>query len=523
MRHTVAISDIHLCEAEPGSGLWMRYRQKSYSPDAEIAEMLDALRERVRGDALSVVLNGDIFDFDAPRVVEHESVFHDLPRTAEHAVPMAAAILDDHDEFVAALARVLDEGHSVVFVSGNHDVQMTLPEVREIVRGRLVDAALALRPGAAAVSADVRAELEARVLFRAWFHETPDGIVLEHGNQYDAYCSYRYPMAPFGSLPGEIQPTMGSLATRLLVSRMGYFNPHVDDTFMLSTFGYIAHWARYYLFSRRSLAVAWAVGALRTIATLVLRRDPEKRERRRANIASAVRETGAPMKVVARHARLFERPAEDRLDLVVRELWVDRVGLLGLSVLLLVLAVALLPGLLKLLALLSPVALVVYEVRTPKLPLDETWRRVNRAARRVAKIHKARAVVLGHTHNPEGVWDGDVFYGNTGSWSAAFHDIACTQPLFDERPLVWLTSDDDTRGKLRGGLFSWKDGRFVSRDQGGSPSPRDDGAPRPVSPLGALGPQVCYSVGTDLARTTPGRDAANASAKTPGNPSHSAR
>jgi UDP-2,3-diacylglucosamine pyrophosphatase LpxH len=465
MRHTVAISDVHLCEAEPSQGLWMRYRQRVYSPGTEIAAMLDALRARIRGDELSVVLNGDIFDFDAPRVVDHESVFHNLPRTAEYAVPMIAAILDDHEPFTAALGRVLADGHTVVLISGNHDVQLTLEEVRGLVRARLVDAALAALGGAGSAERPSiqREALEARVLFRAWFHKTPDGVVLEHGNQYDAYCCYRYPMAPFGSAPGEIQPTMGSLATRLLISRMGYFNPHVDGSFMLSGFGYLMHWARYYLFSRRSLAIVWAVGALRTIATLILRRDPERAERRRANIQAAARETSVRAADAARHARLFERPAEDRLDLVVRELWVDRIGLLALAVLFGVASLWFFPGWLKLLALTVPCALVLYEMRTPKQPLHETWRRVNRAARRVAKVHRARAVVFGHTHHPEGAWKNGVFFGNTGSWSAAFRDVACTVPLYEERPLVWLTSDDDRTGELRGGLMAWKSGRFVAR------------------------------------------------------------
>src|SRR5262245_38676186 len=103
MFHTVAISDIHLCELEPTDGLWMRYRQAPYSPDAEVASMLDALREEMKRlppgrtrafdrNELTLVLNGDIFDFDAPRVIDRKSVFHDLPRSAEHAVPVMEAI-----------------------------------------------------------------------------------------------------------------------------------------------------------------------------------------------------------------------------------------------------------------------------------------------------------------------------------------------------------------------------------------------------------------------------------------------
>jgi hypothetical protein len=86
------------------------------------------------------------------------------------------------------------------------------------------------------------------------------------------------------------------------------------------------------------------------------------------------------------------------------------------------------------------------------------WQRVQRSARRVARAHKARAVVFGHTHHPEGVWEDGVVYGNSGTWSAAYKDLECTQPVDDERPLVWLRSEGST---LSGGLVTWKEGRFV--------------------------------------------------------------
>ncbi len=454
MRHTVVISDIHLCEVERTSGLWMRYRQAAFSPDRELAEMIAELRRQVRGDALTFVLNGDVFDFDAPRVVGEESVFHDLPRTAENAVTTMGAILDDHPIVVDALGRLLAEGHEVVFISGNHDVQLTLPAVRALLTERLIDAA---KGG----TGESREALGARIAYRAWFHQTADGIVIEHGNQYDAFCSYRYPMAPFGRDTREIQPTMGSLATRNLISRMGYFNPHVDSSFMLSAPGYVLHWARYYLFSRRSLALAWANGAVRTLLELLRVRDPGTKTRRRWNLASAAKETGVTLRRVARHARLAQGPAEDRLGLVVRELWVDRAALLSAVVLiglvwLLVASGPLLAG-----AALAPILFVGYELFVPKTPLDATWRAVQRAARKVAAIHKASAVIFGHTHQPEGVWDTGMFLGNTGSWSAAFKDLECTQPLYEARPVIWLKSEA-SKG-LEGGLATWKDGRFTEQ------------------------------------------------------------
>jgi UDP-2,3-diacylglucosamine pyrophosphatase LpxH len=455
MRHTVVISDIHLCETERSEGLWMRYRQAAYSPDREIAIMLAELRDRVRGEPLSFVLDGDIFDFDAPRVVGQESVFHDLPRTAENAVATIGAILDDHPLFVDALAKLIIARHEVVFISGNHDVQLTLPEVRAVLRARLVDAASRIE------GAPPRAALEARVLFRAWFHKTVDGVVIEHGNQYDLYCTYRYPMAPFGRDPHTIQPTMGSLAARNLTSRMGFFNPHVDSSFMLSAVGYVTHWAKHYLFSRRSLAFAWAGGAVRTLLELLRVREPGSRDRRRGNMAAAAQETGAPLRRVARHARLFARPAEDRLPLVMRELWIDRVALVGATLVTALVWLLVARGALAAGAALAPLFLVGYELAVPKATLDATWKVVQRTSRKVAAIHKASAVVFGHTHHPEGVWEGGVFYGNTGSWSAAFRDLECTQPLFEERPVVWLRSD--ARGHVTGGLVTWKPGRFTEQ------------------------------------------------------------
>ncbi|HSO00391.1 MAG TPA: hypothetical protein VLS89_18995, partial [Candidatus Nanopelagicales bacterium] len=434
MRHTVAISDIHLCEQEPGEGFWMHWRRAAYAPDQDIAAMLDALRAEVRGADLELVLNGDVFDFDAPRFLQGRSLYHDFPRDAAHDAPALEAILDHHPGFVDALGRVLADGHTLVVVSGNHDAQLTLPEVRDVLRRRLVRAALATDPG---LNGDA---LAARVVFRAWFHKTPDGIVLEHGNQYDPYCSFRYPMEPWGRTPGLIQPTLGSLAFRFMIARMGYFNPHVDETFMLTPMGYIAHWARYWLFSRRSLLAIWASGAARTLLRLVRSRDPGQKDRRHACLLAAARETGAPFPALVRHARLFARPVEDHPGLIARQLWLDRAALLLLALLLAAAWLLVVPAALAPAAVVAPAAFLTYELSTRRPPLGSSWRGIRGAARAIARAHRARAVIFGHTHNPEGTWEDGVFYGNTGSWSSAFADEACTKPLCSERPLIWLRS-----------------------------------------------------------------------------------
>lgn len=454
MRHTVVISDIHLCEVEPGAGEWMRYRQRPCLPDAEIGKMLDALCKRVEKDHLTLVLNGDIFDFDAPRVIEGVSRFHDLPRTAEHSVPAMAAILDDHPLFVEALAKVLRQGHEIVFISGNHDAALTLPEIRSLISTRLANATV----GSHASHAHHLVKM--RIHFRAWFHLTPDGILVEHGHLYDQYCAFRYPMAPYLDDSREIVPTIGSIGTRVLVARLGYFNPHVDRSFNLTKLGYAWHWVRYYLFTRRSLVAVWLYGITCIMTRIVRARQRPSREKKRRNIVECVRETGARLWATARHARMLESPADSPFG-IGRDLWVDRIAVLVLGVTLgIVLAVRQgLPwGPLWIVAAL--VLFRLYHRFAPRPRLTESWERISDVMHQVARVHRARAVVFGHTHTPFGEWNKGIFHGNSGSWSAAV-STETGELLVDERPLVWLRMS--VTNEIDGGLYAWTSGTFEER------------------------------------------------------------
>lgn len=469
MHHTVAISDIHLSENEPGDGLWMRYRQAPYAPDAEIAAMLAAIRAEAEAGGgeravVTLVLNGDVFDFDAPRVRDGASVFHDDPRDAAHDAPATERILDDHPVFVDAMGEHLAAGHRVVMISGNHDAQVTLPEVREVVRRRFVDAALR-RGASGSPSSERRAAIEARVEFRAWFYLTGDGVLIEHGHQYDPYCAYRYPVEPYephaaGTSP-VIKPTMGSLATRLLTGRMGYFNPHVDRTYTLGAAGYFRHWLRRYLFSRHSLGFAWFFGSLRTAWALLRARDPGDERRARCHRAAAAEEAGVALERIDRHAELFASPAEEGMRRVLRELYLDRTALIAVCVLFALAWWAI--GVDGTWWVPFTVALVAFvnEARLPGATVGDRWRGVDDAMERVAAVHGARAVLFGHTHHPHGRFtEGGQFFANLGTWSSAYLDLECTQPAYRERSLVWLRSDGD---KLEGGLYAWIDGRLEPR------------------------------------------------------------
>ena len=258
MRHILILSDLHLWQATDHDDMWMRYRHRRFVPDAQLAAMIESVYAQIGSASLELVLNGDIFDFDIPPVVNGQAVPASAPRTGLEARTRLAAILDDHELFLAVLARILQRGDRVVFISGNHDIQMSLPEARNYLVERLINKLRILFPSARDYNA------YKQVQFRAWYYQTRDGVHIEHGNQYDVYCSVPDPAAPLSS-GQRLRPNAGGLVIEHLIGHLGYFNPNVDSTFLLTTREYLTHWQTYYRNNPQSLVGTWFFGSLRIV------------------------------------------------------------------------------------------------------------------------------------------------------------------------------------------------------------------------------------------------------------------
>jgi UDP-2,3-diacylglucosamine pyrophosphatase LpxH len=453
-RHTVIISDVHLSQAhpaDPSDPLWMRYRLRDYHPDEEYAGFVDHLLATRGGDAIELVYNGDVFDFDAPWVKDGTSSFDEFPLDDAGCADHIRRILRDHDVWLRATARLLLAGHRLLIMSGNHDVELHWPGVRRAIREEIARVA----------PLDARA-LEERVRFRAWFHVTEDGIYIEHGSQYDMFSCVRYPMLPVTRTRDWTHPQMGKLAFKRTGSRMGYFNPYYEETFYLGFVGYMRHWYEFYARSHRHVIRTWFWGGLRTVAEIWRHRHGEDWSAENRALARA--ETGARADQIDRTAALFARSADRTMIPILRELWLDRVALLGLVVSCALAALAL--GGARAAGISLGVTFVlgaIYEIATPKPDL-RTYDSAPHTVRTLFEIHGARAICLGHTHRPFGAWDdGDParFYGNSGSWCPAFRDQLCTQPVLARRPLLVLTSEG---GEMWGGLHWW-DGEALAPEQ----------------------------------------------------------
>jgi len=65
MNRYLILSDLHLCDVEDHPDGWKDYKSSRYRFDGELADLVrDAVRGRPEGVPFTLVLNGDVFDFD---------------------------------------------------------------------------------------------------------------------------------------------------------------------------------------------------------------------------------------------------------------------------------------------------------------------------------------------------------------------------------------------------------------------------------------------------------------------------
>jgi len=454
-KHTIVVSDIHLSQAHPDDGdpLWMRYRRREFHPDSDFAALVDHLLVEHRDDAIEVVFNGDLFDFDAPKVVGHETTFDEWPPDEAGCTQQVHAILQDHEIWFRAAARLLVRGHRVLFLSGNHDVELYWPAVRREIREDLLRLCALESKG---TSFD-REDLASRIRFRAWFHVTEDRLYFEHGSQYDPFNGVRHAMIPLTADGKRIHPVFGKLVFKRAGARMGYFNAYFEDTFYTGFFGWLTHFLKHYAFTKRHIGRVWFMAAVTIVSEIWRHRHDADRDALSRKLAHE--ETGAAHEAIDATHALRVRSAEETMFPIFRELWVDRV-VLGLAMLASMIVVAVFASprttLVALAAMVA--AFVLYELFVPK-PDVRTYDSAPPEVLAIFDIHDVRAICMGHTHRPFGRWlEKGRFHGNSGSWSPAFRDAMCTEPVLDGRPVLMLTTEGD---ELHGGLFWWKAGKLV--------------------------------------------------------------
>jgi len=227
MHDIVVVSDLHLGRGKnPETG---RYHQlEAFFYDDDLAQFCNWICKQAaeRKTNLRLVLNGDVFDLmriePAPtRGAEKRGRRIRPILDPETAVATVKSILAGHRGFVRGIAHVLVEGHEVVLLPGNHDLETQWPEVQLAISNIFRDHIGSENDEALAETA-IR-----RLSFAPWFHYEPGRIWIEHGCQYDPENSFEYPLrSSLSSRPDVLQEAeqdvpLGTFFQRYLYNGFG--------------------------------------------------------------------------------------------------------------------------------------------------------------------------------------------------------------------------------------------------------------------------------------------------------------
>ncbi len=468
--HTIVVSDVHLSEAEPvdpDRPLWKRFKQRDLFVDGSFVRWLEALDRDLEG-RIELVLNGDMFDFDSVMAYPTDLRTSWLERrrglSAEESKSRfkLSVILRDHEQWLQGLRAFVLAGHSVVFVVGNHDLELHWPSVQAL----LVE------------SLDLPEDRRSDVRVCEWFVISGGDTLISHGNQLDPYCLCQNPIHPLiqgVGLQPRVRLPFGNVAGRMMLNGMGLFNPHVDDSFIKPLRGYLVFFYRYIARVQPLIVWAWLWGAAATLVISVREgflpalRDPFTIEERVESIATKARSTPR----VARGLRALDvHPAIYNPWRILRELWLDRAILLTLvfwisfqlfSTLNVFVSVSWLWWAGAFVVLLPPFVLYAHRVDSE---VKHVERNIRARVGDMARVAGVDRVVLGHTHVERHRQIDGVEVLNTGTWSAAYDDVECTRPK-GRKCFAWIRSAERTAH-----LMEWTDPGWRELDPAALEAPR---------------------------------------------------
>ncbi len=456
----LVFSDVHL-----GSDLndcTQNVTRRSPSIDRDLVQFLAHYRrEKPRGDRWRFVIAGDFIDFigmaiavQGPLQTEptEEERAHGLGNASEHARLKLRRVAVRHADVFAELARVVADGHALTLVHGNHDIEFHWDAVKDDLRAILLDHARKDRP-----ELDVAA-FQSRVEFSPWFFYRDGVAYIEHGHQYDAYCSTEHVMAPLSPLdPRRIARGFTDVLLRYVVRPTLGMREHGHDHAGLVD--YISFAARLGLRGLVRLGARFAVAVQELFrlrrahlaeATQILRTE---HERRVALLSEATRIGIDRLRALL---SLQVPPITRSVRGILASVLLDRLAVATAAVLALVVLgiVGVYHGYALYAALaILPVWGLFHRYLSGQRTVDSADLLVAKASQ-LAKLFPAAFVVMGHTHVPVQVPAGDATYINVGSWAEDEELESSDAPRAARTHLVIHTTESRPEARL----FTWDSG-----------------------------------------------------------------
>jgi UDP-2,3-diacylglucosamine pyrophosphatase LpxH len=420
-------SDVHL-----GSDLDDRHAnapRRSASVDSDLVALLAYYRQKSPdADRWRIVIAGDFIDFigmtiapDEPpetRLTDEEEL-HGLGSAADHARQKLRRVAKRHADVFAALAGFVADGHALTLVIGNHDIEFHWDEVQRDFKGALLAHARAEVESAGARFDDA-AFLE-RIEFNPWFFWRDGVAFIEHGHQYDPFCSLPHAMAPLSPLdPRRIARGFCDVLIRFVVRPTRGMRESGHEH--VGIFHYLAFGAQLGIGGMAALAMRF-VRAIREL--FVLRRASFnevanalriEHERRVARFAAATRIGVDRLRALL---ALQVAPVTSSIRGILASLLLDRLAVAFLA-LTTIGTLAFWGGWHSPLRYACFGVAVAWAVAHRQLSrarsVDPAASMTERAAH-LTKLFPAAFVVMGHTHAPAAIRAGEATYINVGSWA----------------------------------------------------------------------------------------------------------
>lgn len=464
-------SDVHLgADLVQHTRPWTASRlSEAHRIDHDLGAMLDHYREQADPERpWRLVIAGDFIDLVGMSIsagdnaalqspLSDDEVEHGLGSAEDRAAFKMRSVATRHDKLFRKLAHFVKAGHSLVFVRGNHDVELYWESSQRAFLEALSERADL--PGEAGAASLDRKLFESRIEFRHWFYYVRGFLYVEHGHQYDATCAYHHWLAPRDPRdPQRIHYSFSDILVRYVVrptrelSTDGHENNSIFDYFRLGFSMGVRGCAMlgYRFFS----AVGRMVGTWRNHVTEHTAHIRAEQEHRMQQIAARFRLNIDSLRALS---KLWATPVTGRLFSIFRTVFLDGLAAAIVSGVLITVLSALHVLPLAWVPLVMGSVMLAFFVYMKSCRVLEPVAALRRGADKLAELMPARYVVMGHTHKPvmEPLSGRNSTYVNLGNWTADLCDdhappAPCTHLVIrhglDGKPVASLCTWDMALG-----------------------------------------------------------------------------
>jgi UDP-2,3-diacylglucosamine pyrophosphatase LpxH len=287
--------------------------------------------------------------------------------------------------------------------------------------------------------------------FCAWFAISGEDTLVTHGNQLDPYCLCHDPLHPFIVTGGitRVRLPFGEYASKYLSNGIGWFNPHVESTYVKSPLEWFWFFYNHVVRQQPLILFTWLWSSVTALwdslrdGVRPALRDPLTLDERVEAVARAAKTSP---KVVRALQEVRAHPAVFNPLKVARELWLDRFFLLLAIAVGSVQAISTLHffagvsgwWMVAIMAILVP-PFFFYTARVDS-DVHEVSANIRKRMGLLARITKTDKIVMGHTHHALHETISGLDYANTGHWAPGFSDVECTTPD-GVRGFTWIRPD----------------------------------------------------------------------------------